>query len=175
MTQFISGRPEESEYAAYYGKYTQLVPEADLLQAMARGTDETFAYLRSLPQASGGKRYAPDKWTVCQVIGHLSDTERVFAQRALFFARGDAGPLPGMEQDDWMKHSPCAAQPLSELVGEFERVRRSTLDLLRPLSPEAWGRRGTASGYEFSVRALAYIILGHERHHLAILKARYGL
>jgi hypothetical protein len=175
MATLPIGRPDQTEHAPYYGRYIDLVPETDILTALARGTEETFVYLRSLPEAAGAARYAPGKWTVGEVVGHLSDTERLFAGRALCFARGAPDPLPGMEQDDWMKASPFASQNLRDLVAEFEHVRRSTIALFRPLAREAWDRRGTASDCPFTVRALAYIILGHERHHLGILKSRYGL
>ena len=167
-------RPDPSEHAPYYGKYIQLVPEDDIVQVMAIQIDETLGYLRALPDSAGDKRSAPDKWTIKEVVGHLSDSERVFAQRALFFARAIPIPLPSFEQDDWMRAAPFRIQRLEDLTAEFELVRRSNLCFFRQLNDEAWLRRGIASGCEFTVRSLAYILVGHERHHLEILKTRYN-
>jgi len=175
MTYLANTRPDPPEYAPYYKRYVDLVPEADVLAALARQAGETLAYLRSLPEAAGDQRYAPGKWSVKEVVGHMIDTERVFAHRALFFARRDPSPLPGFEQDDWAAASANGAQSLGDLATEFEHVRAGNLYFFRHLDEEAWGRSGTASGCEFSVRALAYVILGHERYHLDILRTRYSV
>lgn len=166
-------RPDATEYFEYYEKYVKLVPETDIVHAMALQGEQTLSYLRSLPMTAGDKRYAADKWSVKEVVGHIIDIERVFGYRALFFARKTPGPLPGIEQDDWMKVATFGNRGLTDLSNEFESVRRSSLFLFRHLDAEAWMRRGVASGREFSVRGIAYIILGHERHHLEILKSRY--
>jgi len=166
-------RPDATEYYSYYERYVQLVPENDIVHAMAQQADQTKAYLRSLPASAGDKRYAADKWSIKEVIGHVIDIERVFGQRALFFARMTPGPLPGIEQDDWMKVATFASRRLEDLVEELYVVRQSNLFLFRHLDTDAWLRRGIASEREFSVRGIAYIIVGHERHHLEILKARY--
>jgi hypothetical protein len=173
MSDSLTGRPAPSEYAEYYGRYIGLVPEDDLCAAMAAQTEATLAFLRALPEAAGDHRYAPGKWSIKEVVGHVMDAERVFAMRALFFARLDAAALPGFEQDDWVNAATFDAQPLDELIAEFEHVRRGNLYFLKHLSAEAWRRRGTASGYDFSVRALAYVMLGHERYHLEVLRTRY--
>ncbi len=174
MPASITDRPQKTEYAQYYGKYIDLVGERDIIGAMEKEMAKTSAYLRSLPPGSGEKRYAADKWTIKQVIGHLIDTEKVFSSRALFFARGAPGPLPGIEQEEWMNFSPFNAQKLDELTSEFESVRQSTIYFFKSLDADAWTRQGKASGFDFTVRSLAYIILGHERHHLEILKTRYS-
>ncbi len=166
-------RPEISEYAPYYGKYIQLVPEEDVLRAMQRQLEETTSFLRTFSEAAGGKRYAPDKWSVKEVVGHMIDAERVFAQRALFFARKCTNPLPSYEQDDWTAAAMFDRIPLADVIAEFDLVRRSNLRLFQGLDNDAWLRRGIASGYEFTVRSLAYIMVGHERHHLEILRSRY--
>jgi hypothetical protein len=166
-------RPEASEYAPYYERYVSLVPNADLVETLERQGAETLALLRGLTEEQGAHRYEPGKWSVKQLVGHLSDGERIFSYRALAFARGDAQALPGMEQDEWMAGVDFDARTLSSLIEEFEAVRAATLHLLRHLSPEAWARRGTASGNEVSVRALAYIIAGHEAHHVRVLRERY--
>jgi hypothetical protein len=166
-------RPDPSEYYSYYGKYVQLVPENDIVHALALSPNAAVAYVRSLPASAGDKRYAPDKWSIKEVIGHVIDIERVFGQRALFFARKAPGPLPGIEQDDWMKVASFGTRTLADLADEFETVRKSNVHMFRHLDAEAWMRKGIASGREFTVRAVAYIILGHERHHVDILKTRY--
>jgi uncharacterized damage-inducible protein DinB len=166
-------RPDPSEHAPYYGTYIALVPETDVLAALEHQTEETLAYLRALPPSAGAKRYAPGKWTVCEVLGHMIDTERVFAGRALFFARKAPGALPGMEQNDWAALAHHAGANLHNLASEFEHARRSHILMLRHLPEEAWSARGTASGVEFTVRSLAFMLVGHERHHLKILKEQY--
>jgi hypothetical protein len=166
-------RPDPSEYYSYYQKYVQLVPENDIVHALAIKPSATLSYLRSLPASAGNKRYAPDKWSIKEVIGHVIDIERVFGARALFFARNALGPLPGIEQDDWMKVISFGNRTLTDLADEFETVRQSHIHMFRHLDADAWVRKGVASEREFTVRAIAYIILGHERHHLDILKTRY--
>ena len=173
MSDSIIGRPDPTEYAEYYGRYIGLVPEDDLCAAMAEQTTATLDFLRAIPAGSGDLRYAPGKWSVKEVIGHVIDAERVFAHRAMWFARLDAQPLPGFDQDPWVNAAAFGAQPLDELVSEYEHVRRGNHYFFRHLAPEAWLRRGTASGNEITVRALAYILVGHERYHLDILKTRY--
>ena len=168
-----AGRPEPTEYASYYEKYVSKVPDADLIETLERQGAETLALLRALPEERGGHRYEPGKWSVKQVVGHMSDGERLFSYRALAIARGDRAPLPGMEQEEWMAGVDFDARTLADLLDEFEAVRASTLHLLRHLSPEAWARRGIASDNEVTVRALAYIIAGHEAHHVGVLKERY--
>ena len=140
---------------------------------MAAQTEVTLEFLRAIPAASGDLRYAPGKWSIKEMVGHLSDTERVFAQRALFFARSDPAALPGFEQDDWVNAAAFAEQPLDQLITEFEYVRRGNLYLFKHLSAEAWLRRGLANNNEFSVRAFAYAMVGHERYHLEVLRTRY--
>lgn len=173
MPPFVTGRPDPSEHAPYYGKYIQLVPENDIVTAMTLQMEKTLAYLRALPSSAGAKRYAPGKWNVNEVVGHMTDGERVFGFRALWFARKAPGALPSMEQEDWINAATFGAQRLEDIVAEFENVRRSNLSFFRQLSEEAWSRRGIASDCEFTVRSLAFIIVGHERHHLEILKTRY--
>jgi hypothetical protein len=134
---------------------------------------ETLALLRGLPESVATYRYAPDKWSVNEMIGHMIDTEKIFAYRALRFARADKTPVPGYEQDDYVRNSAFNSYPLSELASELETVRRSTLYFLRHLEDEAWARRGLANNAEVSVRALAYIIAGHELHHREMLRTRY--
>jgi hypothetical protein len=135
--------------------------------------DATQALLRSLPASVSTYRYAPGKWSVNEVIGHLMDSERIFDARALRFARNDATPLPGFEQDDYVRNSNFDSYPLAELASELASLRKSTVFLFKHLSEDAWVRRGVANGAEVSVRALAYIIAGHELHHREMLQTRY--
>jgi hypothetical protein len=173
MKEFSIGRPFETEYLAYYGKYISLVPDADILSQLSKQSEATLALLRSIPEARGGFRYAPGKWSMKELIGHVIDTERIFAYRALRFSRQDETPLSGFEQDDYILNASFDDYPLSELAAEFESVRRSNIFLFKHLNEEAWTRRGIANDSEASVRALAYIIAGHELHHMDILRNRY--
>jgi len=173
MSAPTPARPESNEYAPYYEKYVSLVPDADLVETLERQGAETLALLRGLSEERGAHRYEPGKWSVKQVVGHINDGERIFAYRALAIARGDRQPLPGMDQEEYMAGVDFDARTLASLLDEFEAVRASTVHLLRHLSPEAWERRGTASGNEVTVRALAYIITGHVAHHVRVLGERY--
>ena len=166
-------RPEKSEYLPYYERYIARVPDGDVVATLTNQIGETLALLRSLPASVSTYRYAPDKWSVNEMVGHVIDAERQFALRALRFARNDLQPLPGFEQDDYVRNSTFDAYPLSELASELEVVRRSTVFLFKHLDDEAWTRRGIANNAEVSVRALAFITAGHELHHREILTTRY--
>jgi uncharacterized damage-inducible protein DinB len=166
-------KPEAGEFLPYYGRYIDLVGTGDVISILTAQMSETQGRLRSLPASVGTYRYAPDKWSVNEMIGHLMDSERIFVARALRFARADPTALPGFEQDDYVRNSAFNEFPLAELATELESLRRSTVLFFSHLSEEAWMRRGTANGAEVTVRALAYIIAGHELHHRGILEARY--
>ncbi len=165
-------RPAPTDHSEFHARYVNLVPETDLLSAMRAQTTVTQAALLAFADRPD-HRYAPGKWTVRQVLGHMADTERIFGYRALSVARGDAAPLPGVEQDEWMANSDFSASSLEELLAGFQAVRTGNLYLLGGLTPAAWERRGVASGHTVTVRALAYMLLGHERAHLGILRERY--
>jgi hypothetical protein len=169
----MNAKPAKDEYAPYYEKYTSLVPEGDVLATLEQQVAATLVLLRSLPEGQGSFRYAPEKWSIKELVGHIIDTERIFAYRALRIARGDTTPLPGFEQDGYITNGNFDGRQLSDLASEFETVRQSTLFLLKHLSDEAWVRRGVASENEVTVRALAHIIAGHELHHVEILRSRY--
>jgi hypothetical protein len=175
MTDMTISKPDVTEYLPYYGRYISLVPDGNILAVLSQQLGETLTLLRSIPESKAGFRYAPDKWSIKELVGHLIDTERIFSYRALCFARNDETPLPGYEQDDYIRNASFDDYPLGELADEFESVRRSTLFLFKHLRREAWMRRGIASESGVSVRALAYIIAGHERHHMEILRSRYLL
>jgi hypothetical protein len=166
-------RPAKSEFLPYYERYIALVPEGDILSTLTSQMDETQTLLRGLPASVATYRYAPDKWSVNEVVGHLIDSERNFAFRALRFARNDATPVPGFEQDDYVRNATFDSYRLAELASELEAVRQSTVFLFRHIDDAAWARRGIANNAEVSVRALAFIIAGHERHHREVLLARY--
>lgn len=166
--------PEPSEYLEYYGRYIRLVPEGDIVQTLVEQLPRTLEFLRSLGEARASEPYAPGKWTLKQVVGHLIDTERVFSYRALTFARGDTAELPGMDQDAFMVDGNFGERTLADLCEEFESLRRANVRLFAGVPERAWLRSGTASGANVSVRALAFIIAGHERHHLKILRAAFA-
>jgi hypothetical protein len=166
-------RPEPGEYAPYYDRYISLVPGSDILETLDAQRRQTLLLLCGREEGDGDYRYARDKWTVKEVLGHVCDTERIFAYRALRIARADRTPVEGFEQDDYVRNGPFARLPLPELIEEYIAVRRATLTLLRNLDEAAWARRGIANKNEVSVRALAYTIAGHELHHRRILEEKY--
>ncbi len=165
-------RPQPGDYPPFYARYVDLAPEVDVLSALQAQAERTHTAIMTFAERPD-HRYAPGKWSVKQVVGHMADTERVFGFRALWFARADPAPLPGFEQDDWMAASDFEALGLPELLAEFEAARASNRLMLAHLAPQAWERRGIANGYPFTVRAYAHGMLGHERAHLQILAERY--
>ena len=169
----IAQRPAPGDYADYYEKYISLVPGSDILSALEAQRLQTIQLFAARSERDGNFRYAPDKWSVKEVLGHVCDTERIFAYRALRIARGDQTPMEGFEQDDYVRNAPFAQNRLADLAEEFHFVRGATIDLFRGLAPDAWQRRGVANKNEVSARALAFIIAGHELHHRRILEERY--
>jgi hypothetical protein len=166
-------RPAATEHAPYYGKYIEQVPDGDVLALLARQHEETQSLLRGIPKARWGHRYEPGKWSISEVVGHLADAERVFGYRALRFARADATPLPGFDENAWAPQSGYHARPLTDIADEFRAVRNATVAFVKGLDDQAIARRGSANGQEITVRALIWIIAGHERHHVRILRERY--
>ena len=173
MTFDSQTRPASDEYAPFYANYISLVPDGDVLGSLEQQEKETAKLLGGIPEAKGGHRYAPDKWSIKGVVGHVIDSERVFSYRLLSIGRGDATPLPGFDEKMWAKGANFDDRTLKDLVGEYRMVRDATLALLRSLPAEAWTRRGTANTFPVTVRGLAWIIAGHERHHLKVLRERY--
>jgi len=171
--QWRTQRPAGDEYAAYYQRYIDQVPPGDVLKGMESQFADTLALLRSLSESRGDHRYAPEKWSIKEVVGHLCDSERVFAYRLMRVARGDPTPMPAFDENEYVRQANFGARTLADLVGEFERVRGATRALVAPLDDGFMERRGTASGHTISARALAYIVAGHERHHVKILRERY--
>ncbi|HEV2642530.1 MAG TPA: DinB family protein [Candidatus Elarobacter sp.] len=166
-------RPEASEYNPYYGAYVSAVPEGDLLSTLERQGAELDALLAPLDDARALSRYAPGKWSIKEVLGHISDTERVFAYRLLRIARGDTTPLASFDQDVYVPAARSDARALNDLREELRAVRAATLALAKSLDDDAWLRSGTASEKPVSARALGYIIAGHMAHHTKILRERY--
>jgi hypothetical protein len=168
------GHPDVSEFAPFYAGYIARVTEEPMV-ALVQQAATTEGALRRIPDASAGHRYAEGKWTVRDIVGHLADTERVMSYRALRIGRGDATPLAGFDENVFAKTAHAEDREWGTLVDDLTTVREATLALFRSFDPDAWRRLGTANGAAVSVRALAHVIVGHERHHLEILKARYGL
>jgi uncharacterized damage-inducible protein DinB len=166
-------RPDPSEFFEYYGHYVDLVPDGDVFVTLAAQMQQTLDVLAGVDPELANYRYAPEKWSVKEVIGHVIDAERVFGYRALHFARRDPAPLPSMEQEDWARASNAANRSIQSLAGEFELVRRSHIALFKSLDEESSTLRGTASGYEFTVRTFPYLMAGHEIHHRQVLLERY--
>ena len=173
MSTVITSRPGPTEHAPYYGKYISLVPESDAIAALESQLADALLLLRSIPEPKGSHRYEPGKWTIKDVIGHMCDAERVIAYRALRFARKDQTPLPGFEENDYVPAGNFGARRLADLVDELEVVRAASLTMFRGFEADAWNRNGVASNNLMSVRALAFVIAGHGRHHIEILKTRY--
>ena len=173
LAEELTRYPELTEYAPFYQTYVSLVPKSDILATLSRQKDQTLLLLSNIPESREQFRYAPGKWSVRELAGHMIDAERVFSYRALRISRNDKTPLPGFEQEPYIQFGNYDACPLPELAEEFSLVRQATIALFKHLGEEAWLRRGVASNAEVSVRALAYIIAGHELHHMQILKSRY--
>lgn len=173
MTTLTLERPKPGEYTPYYDRYISLIPGNDILATLTTQLPKTVALLSARGEQDGELRYAPGKWSVKEVVGHMIDTERIMTYRALRIARNDRTPMEGFEQDDYVRDGPYADLRLADLVEEFKTVRAATLALFRNLRPSDWARRGTANKNEVTVRALAYIIAGHELHHRHILEERY--
>jgi hypothetical protein len=170
-----SVRPKANEYAPFYAGYVARVPEDDILSVLARQKHEIADLAASLPAAKEGFRYAEGKWSVREVLGHLIDGERVFGYRAFCISRGEQAALPGFDENQYVAAARADAIPLRELVAELGAVRDANLAFLLRLGDDDWTRVGTASGKPVSVRALAWIMAGHPRHHLAVLRERYDV
>ena len=172
-TTAINARPQPGDYVPYYERYVSLVPDQDILATLEKQLTETDRLLSARAEDKGDLRYAPGKWSVKEVLGHVIDTERIFSYRALRIARNDKTPIEGYEQDDYVKYGPFGKCSLASLIEEFTSVREATLSLFRGLDEPAWVRRGVANNSEVSVRAIAYIVAGHELHHRRILREKY--
>jgi uncharacterized damage-inducible protein DinB len=168
-------RPAAAEYAPYFARYVDRVPEGDILAQLRENSAMLNATFAALDEARGGYRCADGKWSIREMLGHLMDVERVFVYRALCIARGDATPLPGFDQDDYAAMAGSDARRLSDLRDELRALRESTIRFFASLPNDAWARTGVASGNSISVRAIAHIVVGHTQHHLQVLAERYGV
>ena len=174
MSSISLGRPESDEYSGPFARYIELVPEQRVLDLLAEQHRAAVTLLQPLDEAAANTLHPPYTWSIKEVIGHCTDAERVFAYRALRAARGDTTPLPGFEENDYARQAHHGTYPHAELLAEFGHVRLASIALFRHLDDTAWLRRVTASGMSLSVRAWAYVVVGHARHHLAIVEQRLG-
>jgi uncharacterized damage-inducible protein DinB len=168
-------RPAPTDYGVSYAGYVALVPEDDILAAIEAQSSDTQKMLASLDESKAAFRYAEAKWSVKEVLGHITDGERIFMYRALSLARGETQPLPGFDENSYVANADFDSWKLGDLSEHYALVRRSSIVLLRNLPDEAWTRRGIASDSPITVAAIAWIIVGHERHHVKILRERYHL
>ena len=168
-------RPEAGEFAPFYAAYIGRVPEPDPLPVLEAQPAEVRALANTIVPEDELYRYAVGKWSIRQTFGHLIDTERVMGYRAFCIARGEAKPLPGFDENDYVARADSEERPVTELAHEFAAVRQGNLWMVRRWTPDEWARIGNANGTPISTRALAYIMAGHVRHHLAILRERYGV
>ena len=166
-------RPEPNEAAPYYSHYINLVPEGDIVDTLEKQLDETSSFLSEISEEKSLERYAPDKWSLRELLNHVNDTERLFVFRALWFARGFTSPLPSFDQEIGVKGASADRLSWASQVEEFRSIRSSTLAFFRGLPKEAWDRSGIASDNPFTVRALAYIAAGHVQHHADVIRNRY--
>ncbi len=174
MSNLILGRPDTSEYPPYAAVYVNLVVGDQILPILAAQLEQSTALLKSVDDRRASEfTYAPGKWTIKQILGHIIDTERIFSYRALSVARHDATPLPGFEQDDYVAAGSFNERALNALIDEYRAVRQSTIALFQNLPQQAWLRQGIANKYSVTVRGLAFLAAGHELHHVKILREKY--
>jgi hypothetical protein len=166
-------RPAPNEAAPYYFNYIDRVQSDDVVKELETQLEEAVAFLAGVSEEKSRHRYAPDKWSLRELLNHVNDTERLFVFRALWFARGFEEPLPSFDQNIAVSSSGADAVSWNDLVNEFRSVRESTLAFFRSLPDGAWDRAGIASGNPFTVRALAYIAAGHVTHHVDVMRRLY--
>jgi hypothetical protein len=167
-------RPRSNEYPPYYNRYINLIEDEDILAVLENQKQEISDLLNGLGEEAAAYRYAPDKWSVKEVIGHIIDVERIFSHRALRFARNDKTPLPEFDQDNYIHNANFDLRTLIDIADEYRAVRESTLSMFYSFADEFYSREGTASGFKFTVRAIPFIIAGHEVHHQQILREQYS-
>ena len=173
VTAERTARPAQDEYAPFYGRYVAHVPAGDIVRLLESELDTTVKFFRAIPSDRTTAGYAPGKWNIREIVGHLCDTERIMTYRALRFARGDRTPVPGFEENDYVPTSGASVRTMEELLAELRAVRGATVALFDGLPAGAWRRRGVANGAEVSVRALAAIVVGHVLHHQGVVRERY--
>lgn len=165
--------PERAETSEYYHGYIDQAGAGDIRQTLQKQLASAVGLFQAISDEKSLHRYAADKWSIREVLSHINDSERIFTQRALWFARGFDSPLPGFDQDIAVAHAGADQRTWQSHVDEFITIRGATLTLFQYLPEDAWMRRGSASGNPFTVRSLAYIVAGHTNHHLRVLRERY--
>ncbi|HXG58283.1 MAG TPA: DinB family protein [Thermoanaerobaculia bacterium] len=168
-------RPVAGEYGRFYAGYVDLVPEEDILAAMIAQSVETERILGAIGDERAAFRYAPGKWSIREVVGHVGDSERVFGYRAMCIARGETNSLPGFDEKEYVRSAPFESCSMKDLTDALLLMRRANILLFRSIAPQTWDNVGEANETAVTVRALAYILVGHERHHLRVLRERYGV
>ena len=166
-------KPKPEDYDAIYSGYISLIGDDDIIEVLKEQIKTSEKFLKTFTEKQGNYSYADGKWTVKEVLGHVIDTEKIMAYRALSFARGEKQSLPGFEQDDYVAESNFNKRSLVDLINEFITIRESNIILFKSFNEEILIRRGTASESEVTVLALIYIIAGHEKHHMKFLKEKY--
>ena len=175
MTKAVIGRPATGEFPSYFEKYISQVPEEDIIGVLRAQANEISALVRGIPEERADYRYAPDKWTVREVLGHLADTERVMSYRATCLARGEQNELPGFDENEYVRTANFDRWTLSDLGTQLENLRRANVAILEHLDSADWERSGIVNQNPINVRAIAFVMAGHVRHHMKILKERYSL
>ena len=166
-------KPRSNEYPSYYNRYINLIKSEDILEVLENQNQDMHELLSRIGEEAAVYRYAPEKWSVKEVIGHIFDVERIFAYRALRFARNDKTPLPEFDEEEFIKYANFDSRTLIDIADEFRIVRESTLCMFYSFEDEIYSREGTASGYKFTVRAIPFIIAGHEAHHRQVIREKY--
>jgi len=167
-------RPTEQEYEPAFARYISLVPEGNFFELLQAQTQQNRDFFEGLSEEAGNYRYAPGKWSLKEVLGHVMDGERIFSYRTLCIARGEQQPLPGFDENEYARIAGYDQIPLQKVLQQYDALRSSTRLLLEQLPDSAWTTKGTSNQKPISVRALAYIIAGHERHHMGVIAERYG-
>ncbi|MEX0721160.1 MAG: DinB family protein [Balneolaceae bacterium] len=173
MSAWEKEYPTPSEYAHYYAHYVARVPKQPIIDTLNSQMHQAYTFINSIPGDKAFTSYKEGKWTIKQIVGHLIETERVFAYRALAFSRRDKNPLPGMDQDGYVKFANHNSRTLSDLANEYLAVRISSIHLFQSMTKEMLSLKGTASNVEFTVRSIPFIIAGHELHHIEVIKEKY--
>lgn len=175
LLDWEDNRPQHDEYGEFYEGYISLVDEPNVIQSLIQQGQKVYAIIRQLSEDKANHRYADDKWSVKEIIGHLIDTERIMAYRALCISRGEETSLPGYDHEAYIKEGNFEQRSLQSLSAEYDALRNANVSMFSSFTKEQLLRKGTANDATVSVRALAFIIAGHEKHHLNILERKYGI
>jgi uncharacterized damage-inducible protein DinB len=167
--------PPQNEYASFYHRYLAPLPDGEILDILRAQEQELARVAAGVAPERETFAYGPDKWTVRQLFTHVCDAERIFAYRALCISRGDTTPLPGFDENAYAARAPFASRPLRDIAEELTLLRRANVQMFAALDDDAWTQIGNANGHPISVRAIAWIMAGHARHHLGVLREKYGV